>query len=84
MHCCLAITGVWRPHWSLLCRFSDSAGASAWLEVRASNVGAVALYEQLHFTERATRRKYYSDGEDAIVMCKELGQTSTSSSNHRP
>jgi ribosomal protein S18 acetylase RimI-like enzyme len=67
----------------LLCRCSDSAGASAWLEVRASNVGAVALYEQLDFTKRATRRKYYSDGEDAIVMCKELIRPS-SSSNHRP
>lgn len=65
-----------------LCRFTSSAGASAWLEVRASNVGAVALYEQLNFTKRATRQKYYSDGEDAIVMCKELVQTNGSSSDH--
>jgi ribosomal protein S18 acetylase RimI-like enzyme len=40
--------------------------------VRASNRGALALYEKLHFTRRATRRHYYSDGEDAIVMGKEL------------
>ena len=41
------------------------------LEVRASNVAALALYESLGFNEATIRRNYYptADGrEDAIVM----------------
>ncbi|KNC06458.1 ribosomal-protein-alanine acetyltransferase [Klebsiella sp. RIT-PI-d] len=42
-----------------------------WLEVRASNLAAIALYEQLGFNEATIRRNYYptADGrEDAIIM----------------
>lgn len=42
-----------------------------WLEVRASNAAAIALYEQLDFNEVSIRRNYYPtrDGkEDAIMM----------------
>ena len=42
-----------------------------WLEVRASNVAAIALYESLGFNEATIRRNYYPtvDGrEDAIIM----------------
>lgn len=42
-----------------------------WLEVRASNVGAIALYESLGFNEATIRRNYYPTAngrEDAIVM----------------
>ncbi|HBH66256.1 MAG TPA: ribosomal-protein-alanine N-acetyltransferase, partial [Erwinia persicina] len=43
-----------------------------WLEVRASNHAAIALYEQLDFNEVSIRRNYYpaADGgkEDAIMM----------------
>lgn len=39
------------------------------LEVRKSNKGAQALYEQLDFTRGGLRRGYYADtGEDAIIM----------------
>ena len=39
------------------------------LEVRASNYGAIALYEKLGFKVIGRRRGYYTDdGEDAIVM----------------
>jgi ribosomal-protein-alanine N-acetyltransferase len=39
------------------------------LEVRASNGGAMALYEKLGFKVIGRRRGYYTDdGEDAIVM----------------
>jgi ribosomal-protein-alanine N-acetyltransferase len=39
------------------------------LEVRASNHGAMALYEKLGFKIIGRRRGYYTDdGEDAIVM----------------
>lgn len=42
-----------------------------WLEVRASNAAAIALYESLGFNEATIRRNYYptADGhEDAIIM----------------
>ena len=42
-----------------------------WLEVRSSNVAAIALYESLGFNEVTIRRNYYptADGrEDAIIM----------------
>ncbi|QRG78549.1 ribosomal protein S18-alanine N-acetyltransferase [Citrobacter sp. R56] len=42
-----------------------------WLEVRASNVAAIALYESLGFNEATIRRNYYptADGrEDAVIM----------------
>ena len=41
----------------------------ATLEVRASNEGAIKLYESLGFSKAAVRKKYYPDNqEDAIVM----------------
>lgn len=42
-----------------------------WLEVRASNHAAIALYESLGFNEATIRRNYYptaSGREDAIIM----------------
>lgn len=47
-----------------------------WLEVRASNAPAIALYESLGFNEATIRRNYYptaSGREDAIVMALPLG-----------
>ncbi len=43
------------------------------LEVRISNKNAIALYEKEGFIKAARRRHYYSDGEDAWLMVKELG-----------
>jgi [ribosomal protein S18]-alanine N-acetyltransferase len=47
-------------------------GECLWLEVRASNLGARALYEQIGFHQVGRRRDYYpaDDGqrEDAVVM----------------
>lgn len=42
------------------------------LEVRESNVGAIALYGGLGFKKIAERKKYYQDGETALVMEKEI------------
>ena len=42
-----------------------------WLEVRASNTAAIALYESLGFNEATIRRNYYPTAqgrEDAIIM----------------
>ena len=39
------------------------------LEVRTSNAGAIALYEQHGFRAAGLRRRYYQDnGEDAVIM----------------
>ena len=38
------------------------------LEVRASNVAAIGLYEKAGFTKFNVREKYYGDGEDAVEM----------------
>ena len=38
------------------------------LEVRASNLAARALYEQLGFEDAGVRPGYYRDGEDAHVL----------------
>ncbi len=39
-----------------------------FLEVRASNIKAYGLYKKCGFFEIGTRKKYYKDGEDAILM----------------
>jgi len=44
------------------------AADSVTLEVRKSNVSAIALYTQLDFKAVGYRRRYYGDGEDALVM----------------
>ena len=54
-----------------------SAGlTSAWLEVRSGNSGAIKLYQCLGFVANGMRRKYYRDGEDALLMVKEFGSYS--------
>ena len=41
---------------------------SASLEVRRSNLPAIALYQELGFHQVAVRRRYYENGEDALLM----------------
>lgn len=41
------------------------------LEVRVGNAPARALYTGLGFEEAGLRRRYYSDGEDALIMTLE-------------
>ena len=42
------------------------------LEVRPSNAPALRLYLSAGFEQAGLRRRYYSDGEDALVMTLEL------------
>jgi len=42
------------------------------LSVRASNRGAITLYEHAGYQRVGLWKKYYQDGEDALVMEKEL------------
>ncbi len=51
-----------------------SLGAGAvTLEVRTSNEAARALYGGCGFEEVGERRRYYPDGEDAVIMTLALG-----------
>jgi ribosomal-protein-alanine N-acetyltransferase len=43
-----------------------------FLEVRQSNAAARGLYLQAGFEEIGVRKKYYPDGENAVVMVKAL------------
>ncbi len=48
-------------------------GESVTLEVRMGNTGAIALYTAEGFEKAGVRRRYYGDGEDALVMTLPLG-----------
>ena len=49
-----------------LCR--ERAAHKVFLEVRASNAAAQRLYNRCGFAEVGLRRRYYADGEDAVIM----------------
>ncbi len=52
-----------------LVALARSLGAEAvTLEVRASNGAARSLYAGCRFEEVGERRRYYPDGEDAVIM----------------
>ncbi len=52
--------------------------ASYTLEVRPSNIHAIALYERFGFRSAGTRRRYYQDtGEDALIMWRTTETAST-------
>jgi ribosomal-protein-alanine N-acetyltransferase len=60
----------------LLKRFIEGAamrGAERmFLEVRASNEAALALYLKSGFQKNRLRKRYYPDGEDALEMLKDF------------
>ena len=43
------------------------------LEVRVDNVRAINLYKKYDFKEVIVRKDYYGKGEDALILCKEMG-----------
>ncbi|MFP2769738.1 ribosomal protein S18-alanine N-acetyltransferase [Oceanisphaera sp. KMM 10153] len=56
-----------------LCLCKDQGLTQLWLEVRASNTSAQALYLSCGYTENGRRRHYYQNAsglEDAILMKK--------------
>ena len=50
----------------------DKQIKSVLLEVRESNINAISLYQKLGYQRIAVRKNYYSDGENALVLRKEL------------
>jgi len=51
---------------------NDNAVSVLHLEVREGNIPAISLYEKMGFKIVGMREKYYSDGENAILMDLEL------------
>ncbi len=47
----------------------------AFLEVREKNLAAINLYKKFGFEKIGVRRKYYRNGENAIVMQRNLPNT---------
>lgn len=58
---------------ALLAEASRRGCSQVFLEVRADNGGAIALYEGRGFEQIAVRRRYYADGADAMVMRGRIG-----------
>ena len=53
--------------------YCQSKGSSAvMLEVATDNTGAIALYENLGYTQISKRSNYYGSKKDAFVMQKEF------------
>jgi ribosomal-protein-alanine N-acetyltransferase len=48
------------------CRAAGAAFVS--LEVRVSNAAAISLYRQMGFQDVGRRKRYYENGEDALMM----------------
>ena len=58
----------------LIQTLQNQGSSSLTLEVRASNAGAIALYEKLDFVQVGLRRNYYRNPkEDALILRKEWG-----------
>lgn len=53
-------------------RCADIGLERAWLEVRASNKSAIALYRRQGFVADTVRAGYYRDGEDALLMVRDF------------
>lgn len=53
---------------ALVDRVRDLGVGRMLLEVAADNVAAIGLYESFGFDTISTRRGYYADGADALVM----------------
>jgi ribosomal-protein-alanine N-acetyltransferase len=54
----------------------DRGAASAWLEVRVSNLPARAMYESAGFVAAGLRRDYYRQPlEDAMVLRRDLSRS---------
>jgi dihydroorotate dehydrogenase electron transfer subunit len=49
-----------------VCR--ERGAKTVYLEVRTSNKTAISLYERIGFVSTGVRRRYYENGEDAVLM----------------
>ena len=66
-------SGVAKAIVSELCKRAKKQGVKKlFLEVRVSNYAAMSLYLKCGFKGVYARSRYYPDGEDCLVMVKEL------------
>ncbi len=49
--------------------------SEAYLEVRVNNLAAINLYQSIDFTIATTLEKYYRDGQNALLMSKDINET---------
>jgi ribosomal-protein-alanine N-acetyltransferase len=56
----------------LLVEARERAASAVYLEVRPSNAAALSLYRATGFVELARRPRYYPDGEDALLLRRDL------------
>ncbi len=49
--------------------------SEAYLEVRVNNLAAINLYQSIDFTITTTLEKYYRDGQNALLMSKDINET---------
>ena len=60
---------------SVICEMRESGVNEVFLEVRAGNESAIALYKSIGFEEIGIRKGYYKDnGEDAVLYKLEKGR----------
>lgn len=57
---------------ALLALAQEKGAQRVFLEVRASNAAALALYQGIGFKKTRIRKRYYENGEDALDMKKEF------------
>jgi ribosomal-protein-alanine N-acetyltransferase len=66
----------------LLDETEDDVPRGYTLEVRVSNVGAIALYERFGFKAKGVRRGYYTDNrEDALIMWRDAESAEAASTD---
>jgi|APSaa5957512576_1039674.scaffolds.fasta_scaffold164665_1 ribosomal-protein-alanine acetyltransferase len=53
---------------------AEQQGLKIHLEVRRDNLAAIAMYEKAGFIKIASRKKYYTDGCDALLYSMDLNQ----------
>jgi len=57
--------------------FAKQGFKKCFLEVRENNVAAISLYKKFGYEKIAERKKYYADGECAVVMATSLFPSTT-------
>jgi ribosomal-protein-alanine N-acetyltransferase len=78
-------TGVAKALISRLLEETGAGGERHTLEVRVSNLEAIAMYESFGFRSAGIRRRYYHDNnEDALIMWRSHPEHNTSAAGERP
>ena len=65
--------GIGTAMMSTLHRYAERCGSShMWLEVRSTNEAAQDFYRYHGFNPLGTKKRYYQNGEEAVIMAKAL------------